>query len=386
LSVASGIAPPDDDPVARARALRTLVRAHAAKAEADANPVGEVVRAFVDAGLYLVCVPACYGGYEAGPATTIEVIEAISEADGATGWALMIGIETVGLGLAWLPSEAAEHLLAETPRPVFAGALNPRGVARAVPGGYQVSGQWPFASGCMHADYFWGMCVNHDDPNDLLEVIVPRADYEVLPTWQVNGLRGSGSHDVAVTDLFVPDARVTRTRGRKPVHQGTLFRLPPYSRLAYNKVGVSLGIARAAIDAFVELCNEKTPRLASGLLRDRPRAQRAVAEAEAVLRAARAFVLDACDQQWQTVAAGGRSDRHERALVRLACSHACQEAARAVAIVCTAAGTSPNPVDSVLGRCARDVVVVPQQIMVAPHFIEDAGRVLLGLEPLEPAF
>ena len=377
---------PEDGPVARARALQPLVRANAAKAEADANPVGEVVRAMVDAGLYLVCAPACFGGDEADPATTIGVIEAISEADGATGWALMIGLETVGLGLAWLPPEAAEDLLAETPRPVFCGALNPRGVARAVPGGWQVSGQWPFASGCMHADYFWGMCVNHGDPNDLLEVIVPRSGYEILPTWQVNGLRGSGSHDVAVDDLFIPENRVTRTRGRRPVHQGTLFGLPQFSRLAYNKVGVSLGIARAAIDAFVELCSAKTPRLSTSLLRDRPRAQLAIAEAEAAVRSAKAFVLDVCAAQWETVAAGGRSDRHERALVRLACSHACQEAARAVSVLCVAAGTSPNPVDSVLGRCARDVVVVPQQIMVAPHFIEDAGRVLLGLDPHEPAF
>lgn len=383
---ANSAARPEDGPVARARALQALVRANSAKAEADANPVGEVVRAMSDAGLYLVCAPACYGGAEADPATTIDVIAAISEADGATGWVLMIGLETVGLGLALLPPEAAEDLLAETPRPVFCGALNPRGVARAVPGGYVVSGQWPFASGCMQADYFWGMCVNADDPNDLLEVIVPRSGYEVLPTWQVNGLRGSGSHDVAVEDLFIPDKRVTRTRGRRPVHEGTLFQLPQFSRLAYNKVGVSLGIARAAIDAFVELCSEKTPRLSATLLRDRPRAQLAVAEAEAAVRSARAFVLDVCAEQWATVAAGGRSDRRERAMVRLACSHACQEAARAVSLLCVAAGTSPNPVDSVLGRCARDVVVVPQQLMVAPHFIEAAGRVFLGLDPHEPAF
>jgi alkylation response protein AidB-like acyl-CoA dehydrogenase len=345
-----------------------------------------VIRACVDAGLYRVCVPACYGGDEADPVTTVEVVEAISEADGATGWALMIGIETVGLGLAWLPPEAAKELLAETPNPVFCGALNPRGVAEAVPGGYRVSGRWPFASGCMHADYFWGMCVNAADPRDLLEVIVPRASYDILPTWQVNGLRGSGSHDVSVTDLFIPEGRVTRTRGRRLSHDGPLFKLPPYSRLAYNKVGVSLGIARAALDAFVELCQDKTPRLSTTLLRDRPRAQLAIAEAEAALRSARAFVMEACREQWDTVLSGGVSDRRQRALVRLACSHACQEAARAVSIVCVAAGTSPNPVESVLGRCARDVVVVPQQIMVAPHFIDDAGRVLLGLDPLEPAF
>jgi alkylation response protein AidB-like acyl-CoA dehydrogenase len=252
-------------------------------------------------------------------------------------------------------------------------------------GGFRVRGQWPFASGCLHADYFWGMCVV-EGTGELIDVIVPRASYQIVHTWRVNGLRGSGSHDVLVEDLVVPAAMVTRTRRGQPDHDGPLFRLPPFSRLAYNKVGVSLGIARAAIDSFVELCNAKTPRLAASLLRDRPRAQLAVAEAEAVLRSARAFVLEACQDQWETVVAGGRCDRHQRALVRLSCSHAVQEACRAVQIVHAAAGTSPNPAGSVLGRCFRDVHVVPQHIMVAPQFIEGAGRVLLGLDPGELAF
>lgn len=373
-------------PVARARALQPLVRANAARAEADANPVGEVIRAFVDAGLYRICLPAVYGGDEADPATTIEVIEAISAADGATGWALMIGVETVGLGLAWAEPDTAAKLMADHPGPVMAGALNPVGVAVPLPdGGYRVRGQWPFASGCMHADYFWGMCLV-EGSREMLEVIVPRASYEVVPTWRVNGLRGSGSHDVRVDNLVVPPSMITHTRDAPPGHDGPLFRLPPYSRLAYNKVGVSLGIARAAIQSFVELCNAKTPRLASSLLRDRPRAQLAVAEAEAVLRSARAFVMEACQDQWDTVVAGGRCDRQQRALVRLACSHAVQECCRAVQLVHAAAGTSPNPAESVLGRCFRDVHVVPQHIMVAPQFIESAGRVLLGMDPGELAF
>jgi alkylation response protein AidB-like acyl-CoA dehydrogenase len=220
----------------------------------------------------------------------------------------------------------------------------------------------------------------------MIEVVIPRSAYEVVPTWRVNGLRGSGSHDVRVEDWTVPASLVTHTRDRRPPREGPLFRLPPYSRLAYNKVGVSLGIARTAINEFVALCETKTPRLASSPLRDRPRAQRAVAEAEAVLRSARAFVLEACQEQWQTVVAGGVSDRRQRALVRLACSHAVQEACRAVEIVHAVAGTSPNPAESVLGRCFRDVHVVPQHVIVAPQLIDDAGRVLLGLDPSTPAF
>ena len=175
----------------------------------------------------------------------------------------------------------------------------------------------------------------------------------------------------------------TAVGGGKPRHEGPLYRLPPFSRLAYNKVGVATGIARRALDSFTELAEAKTPRLASKPLRERPRAQLAIAQAEATLRAARAFVFDAVGEEWDTVCRGDVADRRQRALVRLACSHACQEAIRAVELVHSAAGTSANLEDSPIGRARRDVAVVAQQLMVAPQFIEDAGRVLLGLDPNE---
>ena len=212
---------------------------------------------------------------------------------------------------------------------------------------------------------------------------MPREQYEILDTWHVNGLRGTGSHDVAVHDLFVPDEMVTEVTVYRAQHDGPLYRLPPFSRLAYNKVGVATGIARAALDSFVELAEHKLPRLSSRALRERPRAQLSYAEAEAALRSARAFVVDTVMDEWDTVCAGGVADRRQRALVRLACSQACQQAIRAVELVHQAAGTSANLEDSPIGKARRDVAVVAQQIMVAPQFIEDAGRVLLGLDPLE---
>jgi alkylation response protein AidB-like acyl-CoA dehydrogenase len=375
-----------------ARRLQPFVRSQAAAAQELRHVPEPVVRAMADAGLYRVAAPACFGGAEADPVTTIEVIEAISEADGSVGWVLMIGIETVGIGGSLMDVATAARLFAEHPDLVMCGALNPQGRARRVPGGWQVTGQWPFASGCHHAHYFWGQCRLVDDdagdhdgaPPRLIEVLVPRDQYEILDTWHVNGLRGTGSHDVAVHDLFVPDEMVTEVSGRRAQHDGTLYRLPPFSRLAYNKVGVATGIARAALDAFVELAETKLPRLASRPLRERPRAQLCYAEAEAARRSARAFVIEAVMDEWDTVAAGGVADRRQRALVRLACSEACQQAIRAVELVHQAAGTSANLEDSPIGKARRDVAVVAQQIMVAPQFIEDAGRVLLGLDPLEP--
>ncbi|MFN0030346.1 MAG: acyl-CoA dehydrogenase family protein [Acidimicrobiales bacterium] len=376
--------------VAAAQALQPLVREHAEEAQKLRHVPEAVVRAMAEAGLYRVAAPAAYGGGEADPISTIEVIEAISRADGSTGWVLMIGIETVGIGGSLMEPAMAANLFARHPDIVMCGALNPQGRAQRVEGGWLVNGQWPFASGCHHASFFWGQCRvmesdgHQSDPLHLIEVLVPREQYEIVDTWHVNGLRGTGSHDVAVRELFVPDDMVTEVSGNKPHHDGPLYRLPPFSRLAYNKVGVSTGIARAALDAFVELAEHKHPRLSSRPLRDRPRAQLNYALAEAALRSARAFVVDAVMDEWETVLAGGRADRKQRAMVRLACSQACQEAIRAVELIHQAAGTSANMEDSPIGKARRDVAVVAQQLMVAPQFIEDAGRVLLGLEPLEP--
>ena len=386
--------------LAAARALQPHVRASADEAQALRHAPEPIVRKLAEAGLYRLAAPACFGGGEADPITTIEVIEAISEADGSIGWCLMIGMEVVGIGGSLMEPETAARLFAENPDVVMSGALNPQGRARRVDGGWLVTGRWPFASGCHHADLFWGQCRVVDDdtavgdtadddtaddgPPRLVEVIVPRSSYSIIDTWRVNGLRGTGSHDVAVDELYVPDDMVTEVAGRRPVHDGPLYRMPPFTRLAYNKVGVATGIARAALDAFVDLAEGKQPRLSSRALRERPRAQLRYAEAEAALRSARAFVFDVVGEVWETVSAGGMADRRQRALVRLACSHACQEAIRAVELVHQAAGTSANFETSPIGRARHDVAVVAQQVMVAPHFIEDAGRVLLGLDPNEP--
>jgi len=192
----------------------------------------------------------------------------VSEADGASGWTLMIGVETVGMATAGVAPAVAERILGGKPNVVFSGAINPLGRATPVEGGVMVSGQWPYASGCEGSDYFWGGCILVDHNGVPLrsengyrqarQVIVPRDEYTVDRTWLAAGLCGSGSHDVVVSEVFVPDERVTDIYTRLSVDT-PLFRLPVFSRLAFNKVGVATGVARAAIDAFRALAVEKTP-------------------------------------------------------------------------------------------------------------------------------
>ena len=369
--------------VERARELRPLVQGFADRAEAERTLPAEVVHALREAGLFRVAVAAEVGGAEATPREQILAIEAISEADGAAGWALMIGVENLGFASAFLQPDVAEEVIAKHPEAIFCGALNPQGRARRVDGGVRVSGRWPFASGCLHADWFWGQCVLEEDgkPREMLEVLVPRSQFRVLDTWHVAGLRGSGSHDVEIEDVFVADRFTTQVGAGRMHVRGPLFRLPALSRLAYNKVGVATGIARAALDAFVELASRRVPRGMSAPLRERRFAQESVAEAETLLGSARAFVFETVEELWQETLAGRTPTLRQRALVQIACVKAVMASARAVEIVHAAAGTHANALTSPLERRMRDVHVVGQHIVVSPALIEPASRVLLGLPP-----
>jgi alkylation response protein AidB-like acyl-CoA dehydrogenase len=366
--------------VERARELQALVRASADRAEAERTLPFEVVRALRDAGLFRIAAASEVGGIEAAPREQILAIEAVSAADGAAGWTLMIGVEVLGFASALLRPDVAEEVIGKHPEVIFSGALNPVGRARRVTGGVRASGRWPFASGCLHSDWFWGQCVvEADGPIQLVEILVPRSDFQVLDTWHVAGLRGSGSHDVEVTDVFVPE-RFTTNVGLGPVHaKGPLFHLPPFSRLAYNKVGVATGIARGALDAFVELASERVPRGMRQPLRERRFAQESLVEAEALLRSARAFVFETVEELWEDTRARKPATVKQRALVQLACCKAVAASARAVELVHAAAGTAANALSSPLERRMRDIHVVGQHITVSPAQIEPASRVLLGL-------
>jgi alkylation response protein AidB-like acyl-CoA dehydrogenase len=383
-------------PRERARALVPLIRECADEAERERRLPPRVAQAMAAAGLYKIAAPRSIGGGECDPRTQIETIEIVSAADGATGWNLMIGIENMGFLGAALPLETARKLYAD-PGLIVAGALNPLGRATPVPGGYRVTGQWPFASGCHNASWFWGQCLVTDgdalakSENGgavLREALIPSSEFEILDTWHVSGLRGSGSHDVAARDVFVPEERVTAVleRGMQLRETGTLYRFPPFNRLAYNKIGVATGIAQAALEHFKRLAAEKQPRGSRKLLREKASVHPVYADAVASLRAARAYAFEAVDEVWRVVEAGSQPNAEQRMHVHLACAKACEAAVETVELLYSALGTTANFTSCPLDRCLRDVRVVPQHIMVSPQWKETAGRVLLGLPGDSPFF
>ena len=368
------------DYVARAEALAPLIREHADDAERQRRLPRVVADAMSDAGLYRIAASAEQLGGGADAVTQIKVIEAVSRVDGSTGWNLMIGIETYSLMIAGL---MRNRELIEDPRVIIAGSTASVGKATPVDGGYRVSGHWKFVSGCHNAGLFGGLVNLLDDgpdappPNVVPSMaMLPAAEIEILDTWHVSGLRGSGSHDVVVENVFVPTTRILASIGTPTPSSD---HMPRNSRLAYNKVGVALGIARSAIDTFVDLAGNKIPRFTSRQLRDRGFAQRAVAEAEVRLRAGRALVFELVREMWAKAQAGETIHREEIAMFQIACSASVRGCIEAVDHVAQAAGTSANPIDSPLERPIRDVRVVGQHLTVAPHHIEDGGRLLLGV-------
>ena len=378
----------DWDPLDEARKLVPSVVAQADEANRNRCLPQQLARDIAKAGLHKLSSPLHANGSESNPLTQIRAIEILSEADGSTGWNLMIGLEVQGFVAAAFPPDRALELFGG-PEIIICGALNPVGRAIAVDGGLRISGVWPMASGCQNADYFWGQCIVTDADGEFLrnekgavrlrEVLVPPADMEILDTWDTSGICGSGSHDIAADDLFVPDDMITAVTERMPFVDSPLFRIPANTRLAYNKFAVASGIARGALTHFKTLASEKKPRSSRALLCERGDAQRAIAEAEALQRSARAFVFEAVGEVWETVLAGKRPTNEAKALVQLACTGGVQSDCKAVDILCASAGVNVVYGDSLLGRCQRDIHVVPQHITVSPQWTEAVGRVLLGL-------
>ena len=368
----------------RAVGLAPLIQKYADQADSQRRLAPEVAEAFASNGLYRLPAPKEIGGAEADPMTQVQVIEAVSRADGSAGWNLMIGIEHFAMikpDLIW-----CEELI-EDQNIVISGSTAATGRAERVDGGYQVSGHWQFASGVHNSHLFAATVALYEDGEKLTYpprayALINKGDYEIVDAWQVGGMRGSGSHDVIVDNVFVSTERIIDLSA-KSNSDLPLTRFPPAPRLSYNKAAVAFGIARHALDEFYVIALKKKPRFSNSKLHTRPFVQDAAARAEIRLRASRALVFELTETLWRRVCDKTDIPKEERALFHIACSDAAQACAEVVDLVCEAVGTTANELDSPLERIARDSRVVRQHLTVAPQHIIDGGRVLLGLEPTE---
>jgi alkylation response protein AidB-like acyl-CoA dehydrogenase len=385
----------NDNWIARARALTPLLAAAAPRIEAGKQLPPDVLDALHQARLFRMLLPRSLGGAELALEEFFQVIFAIAEGDASAAWCVSQS-SGCAMAAAYLEPAAARDIFGDA-RAVLAWGF-PAGPCRAVPatGGWKVNGTWGFGSGNRHATWLGGHCQLPDGSERTM--LFPRASVVIKPeSWNVVGLRGTGSDTYSVADLFVPAAHaiVARASGRdlpaaadaepdeepERRERGTLYRFSPTSVYQSGFAGVALGIARATQNAFLDLATKKTPSSGTTMLRDNPVVQLRVAQSEARLGSARAWLLSTLREMWAECAASGRVSFEHRIQLRLASTYAIQEAREVVETAYIDAGATAifevNPFE----RRLRDMHAASQQIQSSPAHFQSAGQHYLGLKP-----
>lgn len=385
--VVTAVGPDLETWLERTRSLAPLVERHRDEGEKQRRLPQPLFEALRDAGLFGLWVPRSLGGVETNVETCVRVVEELSRHDGSVGWNVMIAANTSILWASLEPDVALE-MTGGRPNTVIAGTVTSgSGTALPVPGGFRVTGRWPFASGCHQADWLVSVChiVEGGQPRRDPEgapltytFVLPAEECGIIDTWRTLGMRGTGSHDFEATDLFVPASRHFPTRAKS--HQsGPLYNMSLFHSWGPNIAGVALGTARDALDTFTGLATVKTPARSSMLLAERETIQEKLGRAEALLRSGRSLLLETIRDTWALASTGQAVPEELTALNRLAASTAVEHAVTAVDSVFAMAGTSSIYEESRLQRCLRDVHVIRQHAVVSPGGFAAAGRSFLGL-------
>lgn len=391
----------DDPPVLHAAIeLGAKIRAAGDEMEQIRRVPPHLAQALKDAGVFGMVLPRSWGAPELDPLTQIRVIEAIAMAEGSAGWCVMIGSDS-GYITAFLDEDVAHQMYPDI-WVATAATATATGQATPVRGGYRVSGRFPFASGCQHCEWAWVGCnvvdngtarVNAAGIPEMRTCFVRLSECEILDTWYTTGLRGTGSHDLAIHDVFVPAERTFSFQDPNLVKRpGPLYAFP--LMFIANGAAPALGIARHAIDAVIENAGRKPARrMILGerdeppkLLREEVFIQESVARAEILLGAARSYLFDVIGDLWETLVEERKPSPIQQARFITAYNHVVGQCVEAVQLVFKASGGTAVYQTSALDRCLRDVLTMNQHFIGSLRTYEMAGRLLLGLEPLRWLF
>ena len=358
-------------------------------AERQCDLAPEAVAALRDRDLFRIWRPRALDGLELPPTEALAVFEQLATIDASVAW-LVANAAVTTTFFQVFPDDGLAEIFHERDA-VVAGGWFPPGVAEPTDGGFHVSGQWAFGTGCRHADWITGMAVilgedgqpeQHaatEGPRMLL-LAVPADEVEVVDNWDTLGMRGTGSHDVRATNVFVPTRR-TFVVGPFD-HPGSAFTGPLYQFhmwLGGAVIGaVAIGVARAALDDFTAHTLSRTPSYTTQALRDRPIVQDHVGRAAALIGAGRAYLHVAVDDAYRHFDRGDTHDPCRLAPVQLAACHAVEAASQAVDLLHTVAGTSGIRTDHQLGRHFRDLHTMRQHTLAAAARYESIGQLLLG--------
>ena len=361
--------------------LRRDIRARRKEFEAQKFIPQDIIARFKAVGVYRALVAKRFGGDEKSPAEFCRLVETISQADGSAGWVASFGIG--GVYLAALPVETLARLYADGPDVVFAGGIFPPQPAQQVDGGLRVKGRWSFASGCMGAEVLGvGILPKNGDSVGLPRMaVMPRARARIEPNWDVMGLQATGSHDLVVDDVLVPE-EWTFVRGGASSLDTPLYRYPTLAFATQVLTVVGLGVARAAIDEVLGMAAGRVSVTGAPNLGDRIYVQLEIARIEAELRAARAWFYEAIDEVWQVLRAGGTPADQQVSMLRLSSTHASRVAADVARRAQMLTGMTGVYESSPLAAQVRDAQMITQHAFMGDITYQNAGAMLFGLKPL----
>lgn len=365
-----------------ARALSGYLKEQATEIDEARRLPAEVVARVRGAGLFRLTMPQIWGGPEFSTIEQVEVIEELSRANSAVGWCVMIGCDS-GIYSGYIDDDAGRKLYPRLDM-CTAGWVWPAGRAERVDGGYRVSGQWMFGSGITHADVVSAGCIVHEKgepardaagaPNWRI-MLAPASAYEIQDTWYTTGLRGTGSNDYRVADLFIPEQN-SFSFVEPAKREGPLWRRN--NAILPKGAGVPLGVARSTIDLFKDLIQGKVEVPSGRLYKNLGRVQSAVADAEMLLGAARSYSFASIERHWKKLEKSEPPTVQERADIWLSNINVCQSSRQIIRLLFDAVGGSAiYSRKSALDRALRDAETWCQHIIGQRRTLEMVGAMLL---------
>ena len=378
------------DVVSLACGLRELVRAEAAESERQRTLAPAIVEGMWTSGLMTSFNPIAAGGVEPSFTEMIETWIEMAWQDGSFGWIGIANLPSSFAAAAYLPDDGfAEVFTANANRVTMGGQFFPNGTGEAGDGGFRLTGAWSFGSGTGHAEYVAAGFMPTDDGQprlladgvpDMRVAIVPRDEVIFKDGWHVQGLKGTGSYDYAIQDVFVPESRTFELFARTPERgdsPATRMGLMPVT--AAGHASWALGVAKSMLDDVQELAATKFRMSDMASLASRPTFQKGLAHHVAAWRAARLLVLDAFTCAEAAVAAGGELTPVLRADMRVAAVYATDVARGCAEWAHLAAGTSSIREGSRLERAFRDIYTGTQHAFISEKVAIDAAQIWLGV-------
>ena len=280
--------PTREELVAQARALIPLLRERADEDERNRCVNPDTIQRLKDAGFFQVLQSRRWGGFELGQRAFAEIQMTLAEGDMSVGWVYgILGVHAYHLCL--LDDRAAKDVWGDDNNVLVASPYMPGGIAKPVPGGYELSGRWAYSSGCDHSPWTFLGGIVDGDPTDFRAFLLPREDARIVDAWHTAGLAATGSQDIIVEKAFIPEYRTHKfidgfTGGNpgRTVNGGPLFRMPFQLVFMRAITNAQIGALQALLDLFIGYAKEKMPIMGSRTTKN-PDAQFAVADATAGL-------------------------------------------------------------------------------------------------------